>query len=188
MKKKTLSICIIALTAVLMASSMIAVSQAWWPFYKPEYVGYDFIQVMGDGELISMDASGAPELIIMESTDTMIEGTLTIGDKVYSYPDDFNYRGTIYMELNLITGEGLARIEKTLTFNVPGKPALKSWLVIHMTGLMFDPVTGEIADTENIQSEGDFKLTGTGRFAQVEGFGIEKATHHFGFIKGWPLK
>jgi len=188
MKKKTLSICIIVLATVLIASSMIAVSQAWWPFFKPEYVGYDLIQVMGDGELINMDASGAPERIITESTDTMTEGTLTIGDHVYTYPDDFDYKGNIYFEFNAITGEGLARIEKTLIFNLPGKPTLKSWLLVHMTGIILDPVTGEVVDPDNIQSSGEFKLTGTGRFAQVEGFGIEKATHHFGFIKGWPLK
>jgi hypothetical protein len=187
MKRKTLLISIVVLTTVLMASSMIAVSQAWWPFHNPEYVGYDLRQVMGGGEIIYTDPSGAPKLIIIEATDTMSEGTLTIGDQVYTYPDDFDYNGIAHIELNAITGEADVRLEKTFTFKMHGKPTLKSWVVLRTTGYIPDPVTG-VVDPENLHSEGVFKLTGTGRFALVEGFGLEKDTHHFGFVKGWPLK
>jgi hypothetical protein len=191
MKRKTLLISIVALATVLMASSILAISQAWCPIKpikpKPEFIGYDFRQVPGAGEITYIDASGAPELIIMESTEGILEGTLTIGDQVYTYPEDFDYNGMLHTEFNAITGEGFARAEKTFIFNMHGKPILKSWLVVCITGLFIDPETGELIDPENMHSEGDFKLTGTKRFASVEGFGLEKDAHHFGFIKGWPL-
>jgi hypothetical protein len=186
MKRKTLLISIVVLATVLMASSMIAVSQAWWK-PKPEYVGYDLRQVIGGGEITYVDATGAPELIIMEATDTMSEGTLTIDDQAYTYPNDFDYNGIAHIELNAITGEADVRLKKTFTFKMHGKPTLESWAVLHTTGYIPDPVTG-VVDPENLHSEGVFKLTGTGRFALVDGFGLEKDTHHFGFIKGWPLK
>lgn len=186
MKRKTISIPIALLATVLMASSMVAVSQAWGPNPKLEYVSYDLQQVPGPGETTYVDASNAPELIIMEATETAIEVVITIDDEVYTYPDDFDYEGKTHIEFNAITGEGLARVEKLFIFNLPGKPVLKSWLVLRITGLIMNPATGQI-DPENVHSEGEFRLAGTRRFATVEGFGLVEDIHHFGFIKGWPL-
>lgn len=85
-----------------------------------------------------------------------------------------------HIEFNAITGEGLARVEKTFIFNWPGKPILKSWATLHVTGLSQPP------DPENVHSQGQFTLTGTRRFRSVEGLGLVDDLHHFGFIKGWP--
>lgn len=93
MRKKPLLISTVALTAVLVASSMIAVSQAWGWGRKPEYIGYDLTQITGPGETTYVDASGAPELIIIDGTETAIEISITIDDQVYTYPENFDYEG-----------------------------------------------------------------------------------------------
>jgi hypothetical protein len=185
-KRKTVLISTVALMTVLVASSMIAATQAWW--WRPltpneEYIRYDLYSVPAEGEVIYIDDSGAPELIIVESTDTIIEGNLTIGGQVYTYPEDFDYEGITYGEINALTGEGESRIEKTFIFNLPANPTLKCWAVMHFTGF----TALDEGEPAEISTEGEFQLTGTKQFATVEGFGIIQNLHHFGFIKGWPL-
>ena len=175
MKRKPILTVASILLALLATLSLIALSQAQ---PKSEFVTYDLKQIPAPGETISTDTSNYP-IVKSESTDTMVEGTITIGDNMYTYPDDFEYESRIYSEINVETGEGTARLEKTFTFNLPGNPKLKSWLVITMTGLI-QPV-----NPENIHTQGEFKLTGTKQFSLVEGFGLENNGHHFGFIKGW---
>ncbi len=187
MKRRTVLFSIAALTTILLASSMAAVTQAWWPWNKPEYVAYDLRQIRAPGPTTSIDNSSFP-IIIADSSDTIISANLTIGNHVYTYPDDFTYNSTIHIERNALTGEATVTGHKIFVFNLPGKPTLESWLVLRMTGLIFDPNTGQPVDPTKIHSEGQFKLTGTGRFASVDGFGLEQDDHHFGFIKGWPLR
>jgi len=187
MKMKRKSVSIIILTTILLASSMLAVTQAWWQRDRSEYVTYDLMQDEGPSVIISMDNSSFP-IVVVESISSMIAGNITIGDKMYTYPDDFTYNDTLYIERNVITGEGIVRVHKVFTFNVQGNPTLESWLVVRMTGLILDPNTGQPVNPANIHTEGQFKLTGTRRFASVDGFGLERDFHHFGFIKGWPMK
>lgn len=197
MKRKNLLVCIVALTAVLLASSVIAVSQALWPsIAKPEYVLYDFEATLSPAVEITMnDASGFP-LIVMEGNrlvEGIIEMTVRIGDKVYSYPDDFSYRETFHSEVNAITGSGFDRVASTFIFKLPGNPTLTDWLVAHVTGMGQPP-----APFANAKFEGTIELSGTSTLEHVEGFGLEEAyalppdgvnihVHHVGLIKGWPF-
>jgi hypothetical protein len=184
MKKKVLAT--IALTLILATASMVALAQAWWP-PAPMFVRYDLRQIRIPGDIISMDNSSYP-LIVFESSDTMVAANLTIGDRVYTYPDDFIYNSTITVERNALTGEASVIGHKIFTFNLPGKPTLDSWIVLRMTGLILDPNTGQIVNPADVHSSGEFKLTGTGRFAYVDGFGLEQDDHHWGLIKGWNLR
>lgn len=177
MNKKTLILTSVTMLVIL-TTSMIATAHAW-KGPKKEFVSYDLIQIMGPGETTYVDASGAPELVIIESTETAIEISITIDGQVYTYPEDFDYEGKSRIEFNAITGEGIASVEKTFIFNWPGKPILKSWVTLRITGL------SQPTDPENIHSQGVFTLTGTRRFGSVEGFGLVEDLHHFGFIKGW---
>jgi hypothetical protein len=187
LKRKNLLISVVALTAILLASSMIALTQAWSYRTWSEYVTYDLKQVSGPSVIISMDNSGFP-IIVAESSGSMTTGNITIGDKVYYYPDDFTYNDTTHVERNAITGEAIARVHKVFTFNIQGHPTLESWLVTSMSGVIIDPNTGQPVNPANIHTDGQFRLTGTGRFALVDGFGLEKDFYHFGFIKGWFLR
>jgi hypothetical protein len=187
MRRKTFLFLVIALVSVLIGSSMLAVTQGWWPWSKPEYVVYNLKQVAGPSVVISMDNSGFP-IIVVESSGSIIAGNITIDDTVYHYPNDFTYNDTTYIERNALTGEAYARVHKILTFKLPGNPTLESWLVTSMSGIIIDPNTGQPVNPANIHTDGQFKLTGTGRFASVDGFGLEHDFYHFGFIKGWPLR
>jgi hypothetical protein len=189
----------ITLGVLLSTSSIIAVSQAWGP-KKPsrEYVGYDFKVVYGPVTVTYVDASGAPNLIIVEHfVDSAVEATLTIDDKTYSYPDDFDIAVTHHVEFNALTGEGLVRTVGTFTFKMFGQPTLTFWGVARMTGFWQAP-DGTLMNPEDFRGQGQFELTGTKRFIKVEGFGFgdtmfnppeytNQYVHQIGFIKGWPL-
>jgi hypothetical protein len=179
---------------------MIAISQAWHPIKpKPEYVGFDFKAALGSGFIVTLyDTSGAPSSIIMEGHSTsgrVIKGNITINDKVYYYPDDFDYNETFHIEFSLITKMGFLRAEAIYTFKkLPGHPTLTDWIVSHITNAW---------DYPNTKYGGQFKITGTKMFDNVEGFGIDEGyypgpvyppdptavsiVHHCGFIKDWPL-
>lgn len=185
MKKKILAAAI-ALTAILITTSMAALAQAWWP-PASTYVPYDLRQVRIPGPVTYLDDSGYP-IIIVESYDTLASANLTIGDQVYTYPDDFTYNSSIHVERNALTGEATVTGHKIFTFNLPGNPTLESWLVLSMTGVFIDPNTGQPINSDDMHSNGVFRLAGTGRFASVEGFGLEKDDYHWGYIKGWNMR
>ena len=187
-----------ALTALLLASSMIAISQAWWFVKpKPEYVGYDFKVIFGAPTITSVDNSGAPELVIVESAPSIVDCNVTIDDKVYYYPDDFDFIATHHQELNPITGNGLVRTEGTFIFKMYGYPTLSMWGIARITGWRTLP-DGTIIAPGEVKAEGEFELTGTKRLSNVEGFGLGNTNfvapdynsmyiHQLGFIKGWCL-
>jgi hypothetical protein len=188
MKRKRVLISIVALTTILLVSSMVALTQAWWPWSRPEYVTYNLRQIRASSPIANIDNSSFP-IIIADSSDVMIAGNLTIGDHVYTYPNDFTYNSTLHVERNAITGDGIVTGHKIFVFfNLSGKPTLESWLVTRISGYIFDPNTGQPVNPANMHSSGEFKLTGTGMLSSVDGFGLEQDDHHFGFIKGWPMK
>ena len=178
---------------------MIAVAQAW-ELKKPnkEYMGYDFKVVYGSVTITSVDASGAPELIIIEhAVESAIEATITIGNEVYSHPNDFDISATHRIEFNALTGEGLVRTAGEFSFSVPSKPTLAFWGIARITGLWQTPA-GVLINPEDFRGQGQFELTGTKLFNKVEGFGLGETIfyppeytnqylHQTGFIKGWPL-
>jgi hypothetical protein len=195
-KRKTMLIVAVSLLMVLLASSIIAVSQAWWK-PKPEFVGYDLKVVFGPPTDVNVDNSGAPALIVLEHVVGAIEANVTIEDMVYSYPDDFDITVTHHVEFNAITGKGLSRNEGTITFKLHGRPTLTFWGVARLTDFRVAP-DGTFISPEDFRAEGDFKLTGNKRLSDVEGFGLGEVyfappeylhqyVHQFGYIKGWSL-
>ena len=199
MIRKNILILTISLLTLLVASSAIAVSQAWWPHIsKSEYVGYDLKVVYGPVTVTYVDASGAPELVIVEHIiENASECTITIDDEVYSYPNDFDIAATHHIELNALTGNGLVRTDGTFSFKLPGRPTLAFWGVARITGFLQTP-DGTLINPEDFRGQGEFELTGTKCFSKVEGFGLgdtmfnppeytNQYVHQIGFIKGWPL-
>jgi hypothetical protein len=195
-KRRTILIVTVALLMVLSASSIIAISQAWWK-PKPEYVGYDLKVVFGQPTGVDVDNSGAPELIILEHVVGAIEANVTIDDNVYSYPDDFDIIVTHHVEFNAITGKGLCRNEGIITFKLHGCPTLTYWGVARLKDFRVAP-DGTFISPEDFRAEGDFKLTGNKRLSNVDGFGLGEVyfappeythqyVHQFGYIKGWTL-
>jgi hypothetical protein len=194
---------IVVISTLLIASSIIATSQAWWlQKLRPKYVDYELEAIIGPSIITDFDDSGAPDIVIEGTHDSLLEGTITINDKVYSYPDDFEYTASFHIEVNAITGEGFIRSVNTFTFKLKGRPAITGWLISRVTGMTFTP-DGELAAPEEIKFEGSFQLSGTKQFDKVEGFGLEEGhmipiqqgdettytnnVHHFGFIKDYPL-
>jgi hypothetical protein len=188
-KKKVLMLTVVATIAVLLTSSLIAISQGWFqPKPKPEYVPYD-LKMVGNGAYVwtLTDASGYP-IIITEgypAENEIIEANVTINGVLYKYPDDIGINWTIHSETNALTGNGWARIVTTYIFkNLHGHPTLTEWAVNQFTGSA-PPYT-------SLHYWGDFKLTGTKMFSKVEGFGMGDLTiatgvRSSGWIKGWPL-
>jgi hypothetical protein len=201
-RRRTVLTSIVVISTLLIASSIIAISQAWWPQKpKPKYVGYEVEATVGPSIITDFDPSGAPNIAIEGTHDSLLEGTITINDKVYSYPDDFEWTAYFHIEVNAITGEGFIRSVNTFTFKLRGRPAITCWIISRITGMTLSPA-GELVAPQNIKFEGSFQLSGTNQFDKVEGFGLEKGhmipiqgdettytnnVHHFGFIKGWPL-
>ncbi|MGD6850572.1 MAG: hypothetical protein ACQCN6_00760 [Candidatus Bathyarchaeia archaeon] len=196
MRRKSLLFSVTALVVLLASTAVIATSQAWWPIrYKQEYVGYDFKATFGAVSDVTVDASGAPNSIILEHSVGVIKCNLTIGDKVYIYPDDFDVNVVHHVEFSAITGEGLSRNEGIITFKVPGQPTLTYWGVAHLTNFRTNP-DGTFISPQDFRAEGQFILTGTKQLVNVDGFGISDVyfappeytnqyVHQMGFIKGW---
>ena len=107
LKKKQILISIVALTAILLVSSMATLTQAGCFKNSPEYLAYSIKQDSGPITIISVDDSQFP-LIVIESTGSIIAGNITIGEKTYHYPNDFTYTDTLHIERNAITGEAFA--------------------------------------------------------------------------------
>lgn len=198
MERKTVLVVTVALLMVLSASSIIAISQAWWSQKpKSEYAGYDLKVVFGPPTSVNVDNSGAPELIVIEHIAGAIEANVTIDDKVYLYPDDFDITVSHHVEYNAITGKGFCRNEGTFTFKLSGRPTLTFWGVSRLTDFRVAS-DGTFISPENCRGEGEFKLTGTKRLSNVEGFGLgdmyfappeytHQYVHQIGYIKGWSL-
>ena len=198
-KRNIMLIVAVSLLMVLLASSIIAVSQAWWKVKtKPAYVGYDLKVVYGPVTVTYVDASAAPALVIVEHIiENASKCTITIDDKVYSYPEDFDITATHHMELNALTGNGLVRTEGAFSFKLPERPTLTFWGIARITGFSQTP-DGTLINPEDFRGQGDFELTGTKQFNKVEGFGLgdtilnppeytNQYVHQIGYIKGWPL-
>ncbi|MGD0451875.1 MAG: hypothetical protein ABSA79_12585 [Candidatus Bathyarchaeia archaeon] len=196
MKRKTLLISIIALTTILISSSMITLSQAGLPCKpKPEYVIYDFKVSINPTGVVNtlMDTSGFPVVIqeIYSTEAAIVSGSVTINGAVYNYPKDFDYSYTGHMELNYVTGYGLDIIQETLTFkNLPGHPTLNGRAEEKVSGLILSPAM----DISHWEEFGNFQLTGTKMFSDVQGNGAAMGgvstgyvVRHFGLISGWPL-
>jgi len=198
LKRKNSLILTVSLLTLLAASSIIATSQAWWPMKrKPEYVGYSFELINYEGPLTYVDTSGAPNVVFEGVSGEILKCTVTIDDKVYTYPEDFNYSHSYHLEFNVFTGEGFLRSESILTFNLPGHPTISNWIVSQASGLRIYP-NGTYVAPEEVKYEGRFEVTGTKQFSRVEGFGLDESylippeytknyANSLGYIKGWPL-
>ncbi len=198
-KRKNVLVSVIVISTLLIASSIIAISEAWGPRKrKPEYVGYALVlNGAGDGAVTFVDTSGAPNNVVIEGTSgTLLGANVTIDDKVYYYPKDFDYSHVFHFEFNAITGKGLLRSEATITFKMRGRPIVSDWTVTRVSGYRVYPNATLIAP-EEVTYEGTFQLSGSGQFNKVEGFGLGEGymvppyynntyIRHFGYIKGWP--
>jgi hypothetical protein len=195
-KKKVLMLTVVATIAILLTSSLIAISQGWFqPKPKPEYVVYDF--KLTDDPTASVvtqtDNSGLP--VIIEDgyapETAILTANVTINGVLYSFPKDFNYNYTFHLEFNTVTGNGLILIQETLYFkHLPGHPTLKGRGEEKIAGLIVAPTL----DISHYEIQGNFQLTGTGMFRNVEGYGtgmLGQSTglvvRHFALVKGWPL-
>jgi hypothetical protein len=200
MRKRNVLALTIIIGILFSTFSIVAVGQALGPkMANKEYVAYDFKVVYGAVTITSVDASGAPGLIIVEhSVESAVEATLKIDDKVYLYPDDFEIAVTHHVEFNALTGEGLVRTVGTFTFKAFGHPTLTFWGVARMTGFWQAP-DGSLTNPEDFRGQGQFELTGTKILNNVDGFGFgdtmfyppeytHQYVHQTGFIKGWSLK
>jgi hypothetical protein len=195
MNRKFLMLATVAVIAVLLTSSLIAISQGWFqPKPKPEYVVYDF-KLVDDplAAVVTSTDNGYP--VVVEDAYTPSSGILTasvtINGVLYSFPTDFDYNYTFHMELNMETGNGLILLQETLYFkHLPGHPTLKGRGEEKMTGLILSPAV----DISKYECWGNFQVTGTGMFRNVEGYGtgmLGQSTglvvRHFALVKGWPL-
>jgi hypothetical protein len=190
--KRKYSIFTITLVSVLIFSSLVAVSQAWHPF-KANNVSFDFQGVYARG-VSTADNSSAPNLIIIKGNNILINGNLTIDDKTYVYPKDFSINSTFQLSYSAITGEGINRVQNTLTFNMTNNPTITIWGVAQITGFPSNPLTGSF---NNTKLDGEFQLTGTEQLSTVNGFGLQNGRylppdmnlngHIYGYISGWPF-
>jgi hypothetical protein len=140
-----------------------------------------------------MDTSDFP-VVIQEiySTDAaIVSASVTINGVAYTYPKDFDYSYTGHMELNYVTGYGLDIIQEKLTFkNLPGHPTLNGRAEEKVSGLILSPTM----DISHWEEFGNFQLTGTKMFSNVQGNGAAMGgvstgyvVRHFGLISDWPL-
>ena len=190
--RKRFLIFALTLAAVLAISSLVALSQAWH-LSKSDYVSFDFQGVYVRG-VSTVDNTSAPNLIKITGNNTLINGNLTIDGKTYFYPQDFSINSTFQIEYSAVTGEGINRVQNTLTFNMANNPTITIWGVTRITGFPSSPLTGSF---NNTKIDGEFQLTGTEQLSTVNGFGLQSGRylppdmnlngHIFGYIRGWPL-
>jgi hypothetical protein len=176
---------------------------------EPEYVNYilklTFNPSMSGMVIPHEDNSKYPVVI----TDAYIPNTAlltaeaTIRGVVYTFPKDFDFDYNVHGELNEVTGNGFELIKETLYFkNLPGHPTLIGLAEEKCSGCIVSPnidltkvaSAQEQARTIHMEFFGNFQLTGTGIFKNVEGSGIGMFGVSTGFvvihaapIKGWPL-
>jgi hypothetical protein len=198
LKRRNVLILTLSLLTLLSASSVIAISQAWWPMKpKSEYVGYEVEGITGAATITYVDTSDAPNIIIESIFEDIVEFTITIDGNMYSYPEDFDIISTHYAEFNAATGTGFTRVEGAFIFKLPGRPTLNYNVVSRTTGFKMAP-DGTLLTPGDIRIEGDMKVSGNRMFNKAEGFGLTESYyvapeytqmyhHQFGVIKGWPL-
>jgi hypothetical protein len=197
LNKKVLTAAVAMLAVAMAATSLLGTADAckggrhmWWS--KKAIVGYDFEATLGAPVYTYYDESGLPDIIIGESyrpAESVLECTVTINGKTYSYPEDFEYEELGYIEIYPLIGEAKLIVDTTFTFNMPGHPTLKEHLEAKLTNM----------GTPDAEIKGAFILEGTKMFHKVTGGGREDAHHegvppdllmitsHVGLIKGWPL-
>ena len=194
MNRRKLILASVALLAIL-TSSIVVVSA--WRYRKPkqEYVVYDLkLRLNPTASVTSFTYASNYPIIVTDSYMTdggVVQANVTINGEVYTYPGDFDYNYTAHLDLNYETGNGFIIIQETLTFNhLPGHPTLKGRAEEKATGLILIP---EI-DISNLEYFGNYQISGTKMFGNVEGDGMGMegqstglVTRHFGLIKGWPL-
>jgi hypothetical protein len=195
MNRKKLTLATVAIMAIL-TSSILAVSA--WHFAKPkqEYVVFDLKLILDPlaSETTYYDDSNYP-VVITESYMTegcVVQADVTINGVVYTYPEDFDYTFTSHLDLNYETGNGLIIIQETITFkNLPGHPTLNGRAEEKATGLVLSPAI----DISNLEYFGNYQISGTKMFKNVQGDGAAMegqstglVVRHFGLIKGWPLR
>jgi hypothetical protein len=194
-KKKVLMLTVVAILALL-TSSIVVVSQGWMS-PKPKYVTYVLkIRVNPTAAVVThTDSSNFPVVVtdgyVPDTGIVPVATNVTINGVVYTFPADFDYNYTYHLELNVVTGYGLEMVQETLYFkNLHGHPTLN--------GRTEEKVSGEIRsptlDISHLEIVGNFQLTGTKMFSNVEGSGtgmIGQSTglvvYHFAWISGWPL-
>ena len=195
MNRRKLILASVALLAIL-TSSIVVVSA--WRYRKPkqEYVVYDLKLRLNPTASVTTftDASNYP-IIVTDSYMTdggVVQANVTINGEVYTYPGDFDYNYTAHLDLNYETGNGFIIIQETLTFNhLPGHPTLKGRAEEKATGLVLSPAI----DISNLEYFGNYQISGTKMFKNVQGDGAAMegqstglVVRHFGLIKGWPLR
>jgi len=194
-KMKTVLASVLVISTFLV-TTIVATSQAGLLCKpKPEYAIYDFkvsINVAGVVTTL-MDTSAFPVVVqeVSSTATAIISANVTIDGVLYTYPKDFDYNYSGHMELNYITGYGLDIVQDTLTFkNLPGHPTLKGRAEEKVTGLILSPAM----DISHWEEFGNFQLTGTKTFVNVQGNGAAMCgvstgllVRHFGLISGWPL-
>jgi hypothetical protein len=202
-KRKSILVLTVVLLTVLSTSSLIATAQAWWiKKTKSEYVGYTLELVNYEGAITYVDSSNAPNLILEGVSGDIIECTVTIDDKVYTYPEDFSYSHSYHLEFNVLTGEGFARSKSILTFSGSRHPTIMVCAVSRVSGLRMY-ANGTYVAPEEVKYEGRFELSGTRQFNSdegnnIEGFGLDETylmpptyTQNYikqmGYIKNWSL-
>lgn len=197
MNKKLMVGIVVLLATVMAATSLLGIAEAcmWGQRHgwnKKVIVGYDFEATLGAPVYTVYDESGLPDIIIGESyrpSESVLECNVTINGVTYFYPEDFDYEELGYIEIYPLIGEAVLIVDTTLTFHLPGNPALQEHLKAKLTNL----------GTPEAKIEGAFILEGTKMFRNVFGGGREEAynegvppnrvmiTSHIGLIKGWPL-
>lgn len=179
---------VLVLVVVLLATPFIGMAHANRGQNKKEWKSYDL-----EGILLEIADSTTTQngpIVIIDGTRLpagVVEMTATIDGITYSYPEDFDYSEHFHLELNVATTPptGTLTVETVLTFNLPGNPEIKEWIVAGTT-----PAMG---------FSGTFQLSGTKMFNKVEGEGPDVAVQkpygsgmalyasHIGLIKGWPF-
>jgi hypothetical protein len=164
---------------------------------EPEYVDYVLKMTFNPsvpGRVITHEDSSKYPVVISDVyiPDTALAtADVTIRGVVYTFPKDFDYDYTVHSELNEVTGNGFELIKETLYFkNLPEHPTLMGRAEEKGSGCIFSPSL----DLSHAEMFGNFQLTGTGMFKNVEGSGFGMwgvstgyVVYHFALIKGWPL-
>jgi len=175
----------VVLLCTVLAASLILGATANWGREQKIYVDYKFQAVL-DNPVVTTTVN--PPFLIVDGyrpASGIQSCNVTINNKTYFYPDDFNYQENFHVEANQNTGKSIMQVTTTLTFKIPGRPTLTEYLTLQSTR------TGPNTSTDDSQ----FYLTGTKTFRNIEGggfaesYGISGTDYalHIGLLKGWPF-
>ncbi len=192
--RKKVTVSVLLLLTLISASSVIAISQANVK-PKPDYVIYNLKIIINPAlspPPTSTDSSNFPVVVTdgYVPDTAIVSASATINGVVYTYPSDFDYSYSYHEELNVVTGAGLEMVQETLTFNnLHGHPTLIGRTEEKVTGEIISPTT----DVSHLEILGNFQLTGTKMFSDVQGSGTGMlgvdtgyVVYHFAWISGWP--